>query len=202
MRILHGIVITIYTLIFLILGMFLLAVTLHFKGVIDMRDIELHIKSLPNAYFWVATAAGALLIVLIGWSNVQLAIGKFMREKFIAFNNPDGQITVSLMAIEDFIKRAARQIEEVKELKADAIASRKGVHISCRVALWSDANIPEVTERIQGVVKGRVQDMLGIEEAITVKVHVAKIVQRESHKEPSRKESAETPGFRGIEYRE
>lgn len=202
MKILYGIVIAIYTLIFLTLGMFLLAVALHFKGVIDMGSIELYIRSLPDTYFWIATFAGALLIILIGWSNVQMAIGKFMREKFIAFSNPDGQITVSLMAIEDFIKRAARQIEEVKELKADAIAKRGGVNISCRVVLWSDANIPDVTERIQGVVKGRVQDMLGIEGSVIVKVHVAKIVQRESRKESSRKEAVETPGFRGIEYRE
>ncbi len=131
---------------------------------------------------------------------VQITMGKIQREKTIAFENPDGQVTISLTAIEDFIKRAIRQLPEVKELKPSVRASKKGITIINRVTLYSDIHIPETTEKIQNIVKTRVQDMLGVEEPITIKVHVVKIVHKEeSSKEPKKEDKL--PQFRGsIEY--
>ncbi|MBU0605378.1 MAG: hypothetical protein KKH77_03730, partial [Candidatus Omnitrophica bacterium] len=67
---------------------------------------------------------GALLI-FISVLVMQVAMGKLTREKTIAFENPDGQVTISLSAIEDFIKRALKQLPEVKELRPSVRASKK-----------------------------------------------------------------------------
>lgn len=145
---------------------------------------------------WALGVAGlGLLVFAVGM--VRVTVGKIQRERTIAFQNPDGAVTISLSAIEDFIKRVGRDIPEIKEIKSDVIASKHGVEIKSRVSLWSDVNIPEVTEKIQSLVKTRLQDMLGIEEAIQVRVHVSKIVQPEGRKEkePSR------VAFPGIGYR-
>ena len=102
------------------------------------------------------------------------------------------------MAIEDFIRRSAQQLPDVKELRSDVVARKGKILVRARATLWSDAHIPEVAEQIQSVVKGKVQEMLsGIEEPILVRVHVAKIVPREIKEAvPDRRSTPYTPPFR------
>lgn len=144
----------------------------------------------------IALGGTGALLILLSILVVHFTIGKMQRERTIAFANPDGEVTIALSAIEDFIKKIARQMPEVKELKSDVIASKKCVEISTRATLWSDTNIPDVTEKIQAVIRTKLQEMLGIEEKIEVRVHVVKIVQKEG----SEAKEPEIP-YRGIEYR-
>ena len=80
-------------------------------------------------------------------------------------------------------------------------ASKKGISIVNRCTLYSDVNIPETTEKIQNIVKLRVQEMLGVEDPINIRVHVVKISHKE---EPQAKDGTKDPKasqFRGsIEY--
>jgi uncharacterized alkaline shock family protein YloU len=142
-----------------------------------------------------------LFLVIASVSLVQIAIGKVQREKTIAFNNPDGQVTVSLTAIEEFIKRLASSITEVKDLRSSVTAGKKGIEIDTRVTLWADANIPQTTENIQAIIKNRIQEMLGIEENIEVRVHISKIIKKEKKSAKKRDEASKPAPFRGsIEY--
>lgn len=139
-------------------------------------------------------------LILLNWVILQLTIAKIQRQKTIAFDNPDGRVTVSLSAIEDFIRKVAGEISPVKDLRADVVAGKGRILVRARVTLWSEAQIPQVTERIQSLVKTRVQEMLsGIEEPILVRVHVAKIVQRPTPEQasPRRVDQLSTP-FRGF----
>jgi uncharacterized alkaline shock family protein YloU len=125
------------------------------------------------------------------------------REKTIAFNNPDGQVTVSLSAIEDFIKRLSSTIMEIRDLRSNVVAGKKGIEINTRISLWAEANIPATTENIQATIKHRIQEMLGIEEAIIVRIHVGKIVPKEKkeHKKKGKQDTEEAAPFQGsIEY--
>ena len=198
MRIISGLTLFFYTVVLISLGGLLVAVSLN---IITQDGIMETVSSLYAATnVRMALGIAGILLILISILVVQLAMGKFQRERTIAFENPDGQVTISLTAIEDFIKRAVKQIHEVKELKPSAKANKKGILIINRVTLYSDINIPEVTEKIQNVVKMRVQDMLGVEEPVTVRVHVVKIVHKE---EPPKDVKKDDKGqqFRGsIEY--
>ena len=90
-----------------------------------------------------------------------------------------------------------KQLPEVKESRPNVKAGKKGITIVNKVVLFSDINIPETTEKIQNIVKSRVQDMLGVEEPVEIQVNVTKIV----HKEKEIKKEDKTPPFRGtIEY--
>ena len=94
-------------------------------------------------------------------------------------------------------------IVEIKDLRSNVVAGKKGVEINTRVSLWADENIPDITNNVQDVIKNRIQDILGIEDPITVRVHVGKIVQKE-RKKLKKQESdllEEPSSFRGsIEY--
>jgi len=51
------------------------------------------------------------------------------------------------------------------------------------VVLWASSNIPDITEKIQTLIMGQVQDLLsGIEKAVMVNVHVIKIAHKSTEK--------------------
>jgi uncharacterized alkaline shock family protein YloU len=130
----------------------------------------------------------------IGLLVAQWIAGRFQRERTIAFSNPAGPVTVSLPAIQEHLKRLAAELLEVKELKPELIASKRGLIVHVKATLWSDAHIPDATERLQEQVRRTLQQMLGIAEAITVRVHIGRIATRAT----LRQATAETgPVFHG-----
>lgn len=198
MRIISGLTLFFYTLVFLIIGGVFIVVSLNLIPQEAITEMIETVYTTPNIKMILGFTG--VLLIFISVMVVQLTVGKLQRERTIAFENPDGQVTISLTAIEDFIKRAIKQMPEVKELKPNVRAGKKGISIVNRVVLFSDINIPETTEKIQNVVKTRVLDMLGVEEPVMIRVHVVKIV----HKEDAQKDKAKddkNSSFRGsIEY--
>jgi uncharacterized alkaline shock family protein YloU len=144
-----------------------------------------------------------LLLIIYSIVALQVALGTLQREKTIAFENPSGQVTISLSAIEDFIRRTSDNLPEVKELRANVTAGKKGINIINRAVIYSDSNIPEVTEKIQSMLKNKIQEMLGIEEAVNIKIHIAKIVPADSTDNKNSKGKGRDDKrvlFRGVEY--
>ncbi|MEW6171308.1 MAG: alkaline shock response membrane anchor protein AmaP, partial [Candidatus Omnitrophota bacterium] len=123
-----------------------------------------------------------LLLILLSISFAQLILGKIQRERTIAFSNPLGQVTISLIAVEDLIKRLVSSIYEIRELRPDVIAGKKGLEVDLRIILRAETNIPDLTMRLQDLIKNKVQETLGVEEPIVVRIHVAKIVAQEEKK--------------------
>ncbi|MBP7056722.1 MAG: alkaline shock response membrane anchor protein AmaP [Candidatus Omnitrophica bacterium] len=198
MRIISGLTLFFYTLVFLIIGGFFITISLNVLPQEAITETIEAIYATPNIKMIMGFTG--VLLIFISVMVVQLTVGKLQRERTIAFENPDGQVTISLTAIEDFIKRAIKQMPEVKELKPNVRAGKKGISIVNRVVLFSDINIPETTEKIQNVVKTRVLDMLGVDEPVMIRVHVVKIVHKEEAQKDKAKEDKGS-SFRGsIEY--
>lgn len=197
MRVISTLTIILYSILFILIGVLLLLVAFNLIS----RDIASYttdfVYNTPNMRLVIGITGGLLIMVTL--LVMQIILGRMRMERTIAFENPDGQVTISLGAIEDFIKRLTRQLPEIKELKPSVIATKKGVDITTRLVLYSDTNIPDITEKIQSMIKAKVQDMLGIEENIAVKIHIAKIAQKEEVKESKYKEKENLP-YRGIEY--
>ncbi len=198
MKILSGLVLFFYTLVFVIIGGLFIVVALN---LIPQEAIMDTVNTLYTALnLRLALGLTGALLIFISVVVVQITIGKVQREKTIAFENPDGQVTIALSAIEDFIKRALKQLPEVKELRPNVKAGKKGISIINKVVLFSDINIPETTEKIQNIVKTRVQDMLGVEEPISIRVHVVKIVHKEEAPKNPKKDDKPAQYRGSIEY--
>lgn len=103
-------------------------------------------------------------------------LGKKLRKKrAVAFKNPNGEVTVSLSAIEDYIRKVAKDISGIKDIRSRVEVNKKGINIITDVSISAGENIPELTERMQREIRMRVQGMLGVEETINVSLHVNKI---------------------------
>lgn len=141
---------------------------------------------------WIIGLAGVLLI-LISFSFAQLILGRFQRERTIAFTTSSGEVTIALSAVEDLIRRLASFMPEIRELRPDVIATKKGILVDLRIVLRTAANIPELTARLQEITKSKIQEVLGIEEQIIIKIHVAKIISAEEKDRKKKDTDKEEP---------
>jgi uncharacterized alkaline shock family protein YloU len=117
-------------------------------------------------------AGGIMLMSLI---LARIIYGKRQKERTIAFENPTGGVTVSLKALEDLIRRLIVQMPEVKEIRPNMTAHRKGLEVDVKLVLRHEADIPELTGRFQELVRRKIEDSVGMEGKVNIRVHVIKI---------------------------
>lgn len=189
----------------IVISFFCGMIFLFLGGRIQLAD-AMHYLSYVNLnnqarlFVWVSTVAILFLSILFA----RIISGGRQKEKTIAFDNPSGRVSISLHALEETVKKAVLRILEVKEIKPTIIASKKGIEINCRVILRSESSIPELTSRLQEIIKERVQDVLGIEENVIVRIHIVRIVfelgkgQKVSEEENYQKEEALSVPFKGY----
>ncbi len=120
-----------------------------------------------------------IAFIMLSFLFARIISGARQKERTIAFDNPSGRVTISLFAMEDMVKRLAMREPEVKEVRANMIATKKGLDIEARLTLKADVNIPELTARLQDSIKYKIQEMIGLEETVTVRIHVMKISTEE-----------------------
>jgi len=128
-----------------------------------------------NKNICILIIASSIGSVLLSFFLSRIIIGVQKKERTIAFENPAGRVSISLTALEDMIKRNVLRIPDVKEVRSIIRATKKGIDVNCRLVLKAESNIPDTTSRIQDLIKSRIQDILGIEENVMVKLHIAKI---------------------------
>ena len=113
---------------------------------------------------------------------------KQQRGKTIAFDNPSGRVSVSLSAMEDLVKRVIAGVQEVREVRSSITVGKKGLNVEARIILNRDVNIPEMTSRLQELVKRKIQNTIGLEEDVVVRVHVFKIIPSRKTKQSKAKD--------------
>ncbi|MFH0918058.1 MAG: alkaline shock response membrane anchor protein AmaP [Candidatus Omnitrophota bacterium] len=188
-----------YAVMIMVIGLALIVFALDLLSPADINSLLIFAQSSNNSRI-VIGLSGALLI-LISFSFAQIILGKFQREKTIAFTTSSGQVTISLSAVEDLIRRLAGIIPEVKELRPNVVVNKKGIIVEMRVVLRSEANIPELTSRLQDLTKVKIQEVLGVDEQIIIRIHVAKIAHDERdgrRKKDFEKEDRSTIPFSGY----
>ncbi|MCX5700115.1 MAG: alkaline shock response membrane anchor protein AmaP [Candidatus Omnitrophica bacterium] len=196
MRIFTVLGVIFYAGVIILVGISLVIFSLNLLQVQDISNL-LSFAQVNNNLRIIIGLSGVLLM-LISLSFAQLILGRLQREKTIAFTTSTGEVTIALSAVEDLIRRLAGIIPEIKELRPDVIATKKGIIVDLRVVLKREANIPELTSRLQEITKSKIQEVLGVEEQITVKIHIAKIVGLEDKKKREFEKEEPTVPFSGY----
>ncbi len=149
----------------------------------------------------VVSTAGALIVLSLIFERI---ISEHrQKERTIAFDNPSGRVTISLVAMEDLVKRLVYKVSEVKEVRCNMIKTKKGIEVETRLVLRADVHIPDMTARLQDLIKSKIQDMLGVDEIIIVRIHIGKIASEENKSKRGRdnfEEKVEPPiPFQGYQ---
>lgn len=136
-------------------------------------------ESLQNSASFVFTSPWSLVFGIfsftLGLVFIVATLWSLRKEQYIAFENPSGEVTISVAAVEEFVLKTGKEFLEIKELYPSIVPKKDGVSILIKAVLWGGFNIPEVTEKVQHEVKKQVQTILGIENISQVEMKVTKI---------------------------
>lgn len=124
----------------------------------------------------IAGAVGGALII-ISFFVLRVSLAYAAAKKKVRFKSGHGLVTVSLSAIEDLTRHLLKQFPEIKVMRPHLSANRKGLEVLIKATLYTNASIPEVTEKIQHCIKTRLEETLGAEKNITVRIQIDKIEQ-------------------------
>ena len=121
------------------------------------------------------TAAGAAFF-LAGLIPLVLKIAEMKRSRYVAFENPKGEVAIRLSTVEEFIRRVVSGFQEVVGAKTAIITHRRsGVEIILDLVLIEGASIPSLTEEMQKKVSAQLNELLGIENIFRVQINVVNI---------------------------
>ena len=160
-----------------ILWMASIAVILFTFHILDIEIVNrvLYLVYSDKHVGW-AVAAVSVGFIFVSILLENLIYGSRRRERTIAFDNPAGPVTISLSALEDLIKHLTQEIPQIKEIRPYMTAVKKGLNVEAKLTLRAQANIPELTARLQDLIRRRIEEVTGMEGKINVQVHVTKII--------------------------
>lgn len=85
-----------------------------------------------------------------------------------------GEVRISLKAVENLVARAGRQVDGVRDLTARVESGKEGVQVHLNGSVFPEANIPELADRLQNLVKRHVRSVVGVE-VESVRIHISDI---------------------------
>lgn len=117
----------------------------------------------------VALLALALLLALTG-------LRRRDRERFLAFGNEQGSVTISTTAIGDYLARLIAEFPSVVRLQPHVLPRRGAVDIRIDLRVKAGSQVHELCELVQQRVREAMAEGLGIREVRKVTVTVRDIV--------------------------
>lgn len=110
----------------------------------------------------------ALLIVGIAFFgvSVRLIVFAFTRRgggQPVIHETSLGEVRISLDAVESLVKKVARSIKGVRDIKAVVTHGKDGLHAELRGTISPEVSIPEVSEEIQTAIRQYVKRVVGVE---------------------------------------
>lgn len=126
----------------------------------------------PHVWFQDAmtTGRGRFIVGLIGAAffivSVRLIVVPFKRRgggQPVVHETALGEVSISLDAVENLVRKTARSIKGVREIKAVVSHTKDGLKILLSGTISPEVSVPEVSEEIQSQVRSYVKRVVGVE---------------------------------------
>jgi uncharacterized alkaline shock family protein YloU len=164
------------------------------SAVIPAEDWAGIIANITESIAYQVTLGSFGIILIVTALVIPFRVAKNTRlRRQITFQNPDGEVTISITAIEEYIYRLTKEIAGISNVKARVSFGRNGINIISEVTIDAGSNIPKLTEEIQADIKNKVKTMLGVEEQINMVMRVKKITGRLPFGAAQSEEAIESP---------
>jgi uncharacterized alkaline shock family protein YloU len=169
-------------------------------NLIDLNLITEYLEKniLLDPYSRIILGLIGILILLFCLRCLQSIFYRLTKEKSINFSSEYGEVSVTVSAIEDLIKKLLEEKKQFSHIKPKVILKKKGIEIIIRGDLASEVNIVEFTKEVQEKVKDKLYAFLGEEKVINVRVEIRKIVFAGKKKEEEEEEKELEIPFRNY----
>lgn len=151
---------------FLTLGSLLLMVGLH---LLSAEDAVLKIQLVySNPWRSLQTVGLGILFIFVGLTFAKMFVKRGRETEAIILQSEMGPIVISLITLEDLVKKVLKRFSLVKDWKVKAVIEGHDVEIKLRLVLWSGENIPLLLESIQQEIRDRIRKVIGSDSRLEI----------------------------------
>ncbi len=169
MRIFDRVVLAVYTLTLDVLAVIFVLMAFGWRVPLDLVR-----TSLDNAQGrWLIGLISAFYLAM----SFRLIVYAFRRKyagQAVVHDTSLGEVRISLDGIENLVRKVARQVQGVREVRGNVQMSPDGLRVSLSITMSPDISIPSVSSEVQSTVKSYVRNVVGVEVA-EVRVQVENI---------------------------
>lgn len=163
----------IYIILSLTAGFILIGLSL---GMLNVDIITAYLARIPADFplRWVTVLIG-LLLILLCLRYIQASFRRARKNKSITFVSEQGKVSITLVAIEDMLKKMLEEKTEVSRIKPKVILRKKGIEVAACGVLTTEVNLVEFTKEIQEQIREKVHNLLGEDKQVQVNLEIRKI---------------------------
>lgn len=118
-------------------------------------------------------------IFFLAFLLLRLGAGRFQDDRAIVRGTSLGEVRISLIAIENLIRRVARQVSGVREVETTVNLGEEGIQASLSIMVAPDTNIPAICEELQSRIEHYMRDTVGVN-TLSTRISVKNISGAES----------------------
>jgi uncharacterized alkaline shock family protein YloU len=149
----------VYTLLFTVVSFIMILIAAGWQ-----RPLEAIAGSLSAPYGRLSFGIVFVLLFLIGIRLLLLSLNRFSDQQALVQETGHGKVKVSLLAVENLVKKTVKQTKGIKDVKATVRAPEgKGLQIQIRIVISPEISVPDLTSELQQTIKDYVMDVIGIE---------------------------------------
>jgi uncharacterized alkaline shock family protein YloU len=97
------------------------------------------------------------------------------QNKNISFESREGKVKITLVAIEDLLKKMIEQRDEISHIKVKVRLKKKIIAVQIKGYLNYEVNLVDLTKEIQEKVKERIAVLLGEDKKVVIDLQIRKI---------------------------
>ena len=156
-----------------IVGLFLINLSLE---IITIDMITNYLTQIPaNFNSKLITFLIGILLMLFCLRYIQTIFRRRKRNKSITFESDEGKVSITLVAIEEMLKKLLEEKTEVSHIKPKVILKKKHIEVAARGILTTEVNLVDFTKEIQKQVKEKLHALLGEDKQVRVNLEIRKI---------------------------
>ncbi|AFV11840.1 alkaline shock protein 24 [Thermacetogenium phaeum DSM 12270] len=111
---------------------------------------------------WAVAAVSAFLVLMALWI-LMAALRRPREHEVIIRESLLGRIEIAATALESLIRRAARQVRDVREVKPILRSDREGLVVLLHMNINPDANLPDISQEVQERVQEYLEKKAGVQ---------------------------------------
>lgn len=111
---------------------------------------------------WGVAVASALLVLMAIWI-LGMAVQRPRQREVVIRETLLGKIEIAATALESLIRRAARQVQDVREVRPVLRSDREGLVVFLHMNVNPDANLPDISQEVQEKVQDYLEKKAGVQ---------------------------------------
>ncbi len=167
--------IIVYLFMSLIFGVFLLG--LSFEQ-INLRDLAFYLDQLFLADPLTKILFGFIgaTIILFALRYLQAMSIRSKKDRSITFESSEGNVSITLVAIEEMLKRMLEKRKEISNIKPKVVLKKKIIEVNTKGVLTTEVNLIEFTKEIQIIISKKMHSLLGDDKDVKVNLIIKKVI--------------------------